>query len=183
MSNKFLIKEGEAYRKATEQEVREELSTRDGYTFQVGTNGGGYVSLKKGDRDLFQITVETANILHVEKQSTRKVVEYEPTQEFWEYLVYSNHSTSELAEVHRHARSRVKNHLPDPEDYKFHTPYTIPKYEARVIHHLEFKLFYHRLETNRMFEKYPRLRRLLAHAYGQIGEEVPEYLTEERYNY
>jgi hypothetical protein len=167
-----------AFHPATEEELRDELRGEQQYQFQVGEADGGYVSIQDNDGNILQLMGEVGILINVEKDEMSDSVMFEPTEKFWEYLVYVNQLTSKMAEHHRHARGAVAQSLPEPEAYKHPTPRDVPKYERRILFHLSSTLFERRLEYRDTMARFPRFRRLFRRAYEETDNEVPEYLQD-----
>lgn len=169
------------FRPVDEDELREHLRGEQEYRFQVGDGEAGYVSLQDNDGNILQLMGEVGILHNVEKDEMSDCSSFEPTQRFWDYLVYVNQVTSRMAEHHRHARGSVADSLPDPEAYKHLQPRDVPKYEARVLFQVSATLFERRLEYRRTMAHFPRYRRLFRRAYEETDEEVPEYLQDFMY--
>jgi hypothetical protein len=174
----FGIKKGDedGFDPASIDEVEDELRERFGYTFVVGGNDG-HIILLEGRRPLIEVLDDIDVIVHDSPES-EPACHYDPTDEFWRYVVAVNDVTGRLAAHHTQCDELIEDYLPDIDSYKHIHSHTLPKYEATVLFELSAMTLRARVNHQNPLEDYNRIRRLYKTAYEEAGFDVPEYLTD-----
>lgn len=148
------------------------------YTFKVPYTGNDTVMLYDGDFPLIVLSESNTSILFDGEEEDSTFEEYQPSQEFWDLVMYINSYTSRLEEFYNHASaygddvagSFKKKDIGQPRSRK------IPEYESRIAFEISQRLFENRMESHSSYDKYSRMTKLLREAHIQTGEDVPEYL-------
>lgn len=155
-------------------------SEENQYRFSICESPSKTVSLFDDDKPVVCFAPEVDTLWFAERDKVEQAYSYEPTDQFWELIVYIQKETSNIADFINHADAYgVEDNVPDLRDWKCTTDPTIPKYEQKIAFELTHIFAELKLETHDMYSKYSKFRKLIRRAFIETGRDVPYYLTEE----
>lgn len=154
-------------------------------SYQFSITADNLAILKEDEDPIIMAMQEVTDVFFIDDPSGEsEVQQFSPTLEFWKAVIETNTLTSRIAEYHDHADAYgLEEFAPDIREFGPISIPNLPKYEERIIWSLFYRLLDLRQDTNRVYADYPALRRLVRTAHVEAGQEVPEYLTEWRYEH